>query len=198
MAIETIGTAALEGLNQAAVETGLRGMELVHANLEQIMSHPDMNPVYEALDIPEIDVNPGLSETELVNQEGKVVAEVPAAEKELYDRIGLEMQEVNGRDVLIRNDIDPELVDARGRTNLERMEKGLAPIDETGREIELHHIRQNPDGPLAELTSREHEGNFKLLHPDLESPSAIDRTEFAKIRAEHWKERAQMMRMGMM
>jgi len=195
MAIQAIGAAALEGGKQAAVEISRRSVEVVHYSMENILFAPDVQPAFEALNIPE--QTEGIqSQVELVNEKGLKVAEVPLEEKQLYDNIGLEMKEVNGRDVMVRSDIDPNLTDARGRTNLERMEQGLAPIDESGQGIELHHIRQNPDGPLAELTSGEHEGNFKLLHPDLNSPSEIDRGEFAKIRAEHWKERAQMIKAG--
>jgi hypothetical protein len=32
------------------------------------------------------------------------------------------------------------------------MEQGLAPIAQNGETIQLHHIGQKPDSPLAELT----------------------------------------------
>ncbi|MFD1955299.1 HNH/ENDO VII family nuclease [Paenibacillus thailandensis] len=195
MAVQALGAVALEGGKQATIEISRRSVEFVHYSMEQIFSSPDAQPALEALNItgqPE-GMQPQVG---LFNEQGVKVAEVPLEEKQLYDQAGLEMKEVNGRDVLVRSDIDPNLTDARGRTNMERMEQGLAPIDESGQGIELHHIRQNPDGPLAELTSAEHEGNFKLLHPDLENPSEIDRGEFAKVRSEHWKERAQMMKAG--
>ncbi|WP_368292712.1 HNH/ENDO VII family nuclease [Dehalobacter sp. TBBPA1] len=52
-----------------------------------------------------------------------------------------------------RNDIiDPNLVDARGRTNLQRMDKGLAPIGSDGNPVNLHHMLQTNDGSIAEVT----------------------------------------------
>lgn len=195
MVIEAIG-ASLEVAKQAVIEVSLSGVEAVHWNLEQILSSPEMTTSYEALNIPDVQLQPEQLNVELINLDGEAVAEVPLAEKQLYDSIGLEMNQVNGKDILVRNDIDPNIVDARGRTNMERMESGRSPLDGTGKEIELHHVRQNPDGCLAELTNAEHSGNYKMLHPDLDSPSAIDRAEFAKVRAEHWKERAVMMKAG--
>ena len=48
-------------------------------------------------------------------------------EAEIYKEAGLESKEINGRECLVRTDINYEQVDDRGRTNLERMEKGLSP-----------------------------------------------------------------------
>lgn len=113
-------------------------------------------------------------------------------EAEIYLKAGLECLPINGKDVLVRTDIDLELVDYSGMTNLERMEKGLAPLDADGKPYELHHIGQNADSPLAELTRSEHMegGNNKILH-DVTKESEINRGDFNKERAEHWKARAE-------
>lgn len=113
-------------------------------------------------------------------------------EAQIYLDAELECQEINGKDALIRTDIDLEQTDDFGQTNLERMEKGLAPLDSNGKPYELHHIGQNADSPLAELTRSEHMGggNNKVLH-DVTKESEIDRNEFNKERAEHWKARAE-------
>ena len=81
--------------------------------------------------------------------------------------------------------------DFSGRTNLERTQAGLAPIDEDGKPLELHHIGQKPDSPLAELTRDEHrgKGNDAILH-DKTKPSEIDRQEFGAEQDRYWKERA--------
>lgn len=111
-------------------------------------------------------------------------------EADIYAEANLEPQEVNGRECLIRTDIDYDQVDDKGRTNLERMEKGLSPLDKDGQPYELHHIGQKMDAPLAELTKKEHisDGNYNVLHESKESE--ISRSEFNKERADHWKARA--------
>lgn len=91
---------------------------------------------------------------------------------------------INGKTALLRQDIDLNLVDDYGRTNLARMQKGLAPLDSTGTPLELHHIGQSSDATLITLTQAEHDNaalhGFKLT-------SEIDRPEFKKIREEFWK-----------
>ena len=113
-------------------------------------------------------------------------------EADIYCDANLECEVVNGKDALIRSDIDLDIRDDFGRTNLERMERGLAPLDSNGRSYELHHIGQASDAPLAELTKTEHmsNGNDIVLH-DKQKESEIDRSEFGKERAEHWKARAE-------
>ncbi|MCL2046877.1 MAG: endonuclease VII [Oscillospiraceae bacterium] len=86
-------------------------------------------------------------------------------EYEVLDKANLKLEYINGRPCLIRTDIDMEQKDAKGRTNRERMEKGLAPIGSDGKPINLHHIGQRTDSPLAELTTTEHQENDHDLHP---------------------------------
>ena len=111
-------------------------------------------------------------------------------EYEIYKKADLEEKEINGKKCLVRKDIDLEQKDSMGRTNSERMEKGLPPLDKNGRPIELHHIGQKPNSPLAELTTSEHrgKGNDTVLH-DKKKESEIDREKFAEERSEHWKNR---------
>ena len=113
-------------------------------------------------------------------------------EYEIYKNAGLEEREINGKKCLVRKDIDLEQKDSMGRTNAERMEKGLPPLDKNGRPIELHHIGQKSDSPLAELTTSEHrgKGNDTVLH-DKKKESEIDREKFAEERSEHWKNRSE-------
>ncbi len=112
-------------------------------------------------------------------------------EAEIYIKAGLKEAEINGNKCLIRSDIDMDQKDEDGITNRERMERGLPPITKNGEKVELHHIGQKPDSPLAELTTEEHRGagNDTILH-DKQKESEIDRNEFAKERKEHWKNRA--------
>lgn len=114
-------------------------------------------------------------------------------EYEIYKKADLEEKEINGKKCLVRKDIDLEQKDFMGRTNSERMEKGLPPLDKNGRPIELHHIGQKSDSPLAELTTSEHrgKGNDTVLH-DKKKESEIDRDKFAEERSEHWKNRSEL------
>ena len=114
-------------------------------------------------------------------------------EYEIYKKADLEEKEINGKKCLVRKDIDLEQKDSMGRTNSERMEKGLPPLDKNGRPIELHHIGQKSDSPLAELTTSEHrgKGNDTVLH-DKKKESEIDRDKFAEERSENWKNRSEL------
>lgn len=113
------------------------------------------------------------------------------AELQVYLDKGLTEALVNDRVVLIDETIDPDLKDDMGRTNLERMEQGLAPLDENGEPYNLHHIGQDSNSPLAELKNKTHKENDSVLHDSSMKESKIDRAEFAKERAEHWKARAE-------
>ena len=111
-------------------------------------------------------------------------------EYEIYKNAGLVEAEIGGKKCLIRNDIDWNQKDAFGRTNKERAEQGLSPLNKDGKPIELHHIGQHADSPLAELTQEEHrgKGNDGILH-NKNIESEIDRTAFANERSQHWQAR---------
>lgn len=88
-------------------------------------------------------------------------------ELEVYQKANLKEERVDGRTCLVRDNIDLEYVDPKsGMTNQELMEKGRAPYDaETGERIELHHVGQDYDSPLAELTEdTEHGDYYSALH----------------------------------
>ncbi|MGJ7917795.1 HNH/ENDO VII family nuclease [Massilia sp. LXY-6] len=116
------------------------------------------------------------------------------AEARIYEQAELKPEVVDGRDALIRTDIDYDKPDLFGETNLDRMKDGRAPLDANDRPIELHHIGQKADSPLAELTGAEHRsnGNDNILHNKLKE-SEIDRTDFCKQREEYWKARAEQI-----
>ena len=108
---------------------------------------------------------------------------------------GLTPDMINGKTALIR-DIDLDFVadKANGKTNLQLMQGGNAPYDPAGNTFELHHIGQKNDSTLAILTQEEHRlgGNHSIWH-DLIKESEIDRNAFNKIRADFWKDYAQMV-----
>ncbi len=118
-------------------------------------------------------------------------------EYEVYRDADLKEVEINGRICLVR-DIDMDYVDEKtGLTNKELMEQGKSPIDsKTGEKIELHHIGQKSDSPLAELTSSsEHSGNYSTLHENKEESWRRDpdlKNQYNNVeRPNHWKERSQ-------
>ena len=112
-------------------------------------------------------------------------------EYEIYKNAGLVEAEINGKKCLIRTDINWNQKDAFGRTNKERAEQGLSPINKEGKPIELHHIGQHADSPLAELKQEEHrgKGNDSILH-NKTITSEIDRMAFSNERSIHWQARA--------
>jgi hypothetical protein len=116
-------------------------------------------------------------------------------EAKIYKGAGLRGGELNGKEILMRK-IDPNLTDADGVSNMQRMARGRSPIDAKGESIELHHIGQKNDSPLAELKTSEHrgEGNDKVLHSDKRKLTEIDRKEFNKERKDHWKARAENLK----
>lgn len=113
-------------------------------------------------------------------------------EFEIYKDAGLTEVDIGGKKCLIKSDIDWDQIDSMGRTNKERAEQGLSPINKDGGKIELHHIGQHADSPLAELTQEEHrgKGNDSILH-DKTKESEIDRYAFSRERSEHWLARVE-------
>lgn len=111
-------------------------------------------------------------------------------EYEVFKSANLKPLQINGQTALIQPDINLNLVDEYGRTNLQRMSVGLAPLDSNGLPYELHHIGQNADATLAVLTRAQHDSpglhGFKMV-------SEIDRPEFNVIRQKFWKTVAAIM-----
>lgn len=114
-------------------------------------------------------------------------------EYKVYKAADLDECKVGEKAGLIRDDIDFNQKDEFGRTNSERIKSSLSPITKSGEIVELHHVGQNPDSPLAELTRDQHRGvgNDTILHQkDIES--RIDREEFQKEKSQYWKTRLEM------
>ena len=107
-----------------------------------------------------------------------------------YKGLNVIEKDVNGRACFQRTDIDYNIKDEFGKTNKERMLEGKAPLM-NGKPVELHHIGQKQDSPLAELTHDEHKGNYRLLHEVPPQTSEIDRRAFAKEKANYWKMRGE-------
>ncbi|CAK00854.1 filamentous hemagglutinin [Bartonella tribocorum] len=76
-------------------------------------------------------------------------------------------------------------------TNIERMKTGRALIGFDNKPVELHHMLQIHDGPLAEVTNAFHNKHHSAIHINPNTMgSGIDRDAFALWRQKYWKERA--------
>ncbi|HCE2224692.1 TPA: HNH/ENDO VII family nuclease [Vibrio parahaemolyticus] len=161
-----------------------------------LLDNPIIKQLESRLELTPLSENDKIQLRNDKNYTDSVIEHIGSKEEaEIYSDSSLECVPINGKDALIRTDIDYSQTDDFGRTNLERMERGLAPLDKDGKSIELHHIGQNSDAPLAELTWSEHHanGNDTVLH-DKQKESEIDRSAFSKERAEHWQSRAEQIK----
>ena len=97
-----------------------------------------------------------------------------------------------GNKVYQRDDlINPHLIDRQGRTNLQRMKKGVAPIGPDELSINVHHMLQTQKGALAEVTETFHQMYSDIIHINPSStPSGIDRILFENWRKSYWRKRA--------
>ena len=109
-------------------------------------------------------------------------------EAEVLKNAKVHEEEINEKKCLVRDDIDMNQVDGDGLTNRQRMESGKAPIDKDGNKIELHHIGQRKDSPLAELNSIEHD---HIPNPKKNSEVHKDEYVWKKEKENHWKTRVE-------
>jgi len=105
---------------------------------------------------------------------------------------GQKTVDVNGKRITIDNNtFDPYFSDKRGRTNIDRMKHGLAPIGTDGKSVNIHHIDQKNDGSLMEITATEHQKNYKKLHMNTgKEKTYVNRKEFYSWRKSYWKWRS--------
>lgn len=195
--IKNAGDGVMSKLDEIKNLTPEQLRERMEQNLEQAKENLEANK--EGTNDSNEAVKDGLSDEEKakIKEETGWSDEIIDAigswkEYEIYKNAGLVEAEIGGKKCLIRNDIDWEQKDAMGRTNRERVKDGLSPINKDGKVIELHHIGQHADSPLAELTLQEHrgKGNDTILH-DKTKESEIDRQAFNGEKNKHWVARAQ-------
>ena len=99
------------------------------------------------------------------------------------------------RRVYQRHDIDFSLCDVTGRTNLQRMKDGNAPIGNDGRPIHLHHILQKESGPLVEIREVTHTEYHSALHGLIADGDSFRKDkrlarQYANFRKKYWRWRA--------
>ena len=146
-----------------------------------------------------------MSEVALIQQESKLPLDIiskldTTQQYEIIKDSGLYSKMINGKNALIRR-IDLKYVDdLSGKTNLQLMKSGNAPIDIDGYPYELHHIGQKIDSPLAILTRSEHRqnGNDSIWHTlteGFENPSK--QPNWATIKKEFWKAYAELAEKGL-
>lgn len=119
---------------------------------------------------------------------------------EILKNADLTEAEINGKDCLLKENIDLGYKDADGISNRDRIKRGLPPLDsKTGKPIELHHLGQKANSPLVELTVEEHrtgeyadgKKNQSLWHDNtVETEVHGEGNNWNQERKEHWRARA--------
>jgi hypothetical protein len=119
------------------------------------------------------------------------------AEYEIYKNADLIPTQMSDGTWAFLREIDWNITDEFGRTNIERIKAGVAPIDASGKSYELHHIGQKSDSPLAILSYSEHHssGNFSILHYAEEGKNVTD-VEWSAQKKEFWNAVLNMVQGG--
>lgn len=173
----------------------------------EILPQDELN---KPLSKPEAEVETGLSDKikqDIRDKTGwrDAVIDYIQTEEESKVYIDANLKEVNGN--LERRDIDWNAKIPQDRidrirslygdevaekwasmTNLDLIKEGKAPYGPDGEQINLHHIGQKHDSPLAELTNTEHKQNDGILHDKIKD-SEIDRSAFRTDRRQYWQAR---------
>ena len=206
--VKESGAAVIDKLKDIQGLTPEQLMEKMNDNLESLQKESDED-VEETEDTDE--VKEGLTDEEkakIKEETGwsdEIIEAIGSmAEYEIYKKAGLVEAEIGGKKCLIRPDIDwdkkwetgkyDENGDPIYETNRERIAKGKAPLDSNGNPIELHHIGQHADSPLAELTFEEHRcnGNDTILHDkSIKSETHGEGNTWDKERQDYWKNRSE-------
>lgn len=94
----------------------------------------------------------------------------------------------NGRQVAQRDDIISKYNKCSGTDSCSEMSRANAPFDKWCQRIQLHHLLQETDGLILELTELEHKTNSKVFHQHT-NMSEVDRKEFQNWKRGYWRER---------
>ena len=88
------------------------------------------------------------------------------------------------------NLFDPYFIDTLGRTNIDRMKQGKAPIGYDLKPVNIHHVNQTDDGILMEILQTDHNSLSNLHNNTGQYPSQINRYVFSTWRNEYWEWRS--------
>ena len=106
------------------------------------------------------------------------------------------------RRVYQRGDIDFEYVDPdSGRSNLQLMKKGNAPIGNDGNPVQLHHILQKESGPMVEVRETTHQEYKRIIHGLIENGDSFRKNnelekQYNNFRKKYWQWRAREYEKG--
>lgn len=206
-------TNACSEMSEELLNSPIENKEIASNGATSVLQGQEVSDV-DQLNVPielnSINENQGLSlEDRVLLQEDtgwsdEIVDSIKTPEEaQVYKEAGL--KEVNGN--LERTDIDWETKIPQDRidrmrslfgddiadrwsdkTNMDLIKDGKAPYGPDGERVNLHHIGQKPDSPLAELTDTEHKSNDGILH-DKTKESEIERSVFKKEREAYWRNR---------
>ena len=101
------------------------------------------------------------------------------------------------RRVYQRSDIDFNYIYTKtGKSNLELMLEGKAPIGNDGKPVQLHHILQKEIGPMVEVREMTHQEYKRILHGLVENGDSFrnDTTlnkQYNNFRKKYWRWRAE-------
>lgn len=95
------------------------------------------------------------------------------------------VKEFDGKIVSKRDKIINTVKQCLGSSSCKEMWKGNSPFDDKCERIQLHHIAQEDDGVIIELTSDEHKN--KDIHTN--NYSEIDRNQFNAWKRKYWDDR---------
>lgn len=80
-----------------------------------------------------------------------------------------------------------------GATNLDLMKSGNAPIGPDGKHYNLHHLFGEEPGPIAEITTTDHQRHSKVLHQMIENSFRdvpAKKSSYKTFKRNYWKARA--------
>jgi len=118
---------------------------------------------------------------------GEVNEQIATKEElDYYLENGYEEVDINGKKILVSENLDLEQKDEDGKTNIERMEEGKPPLDKNRESYNMHHIGQNSDGPFSLIPNCDHKSMSGQLHDSTKS-SEIDRQKFQMEKKEIFK-----------
>lgn len=119
-------------------------------------------------------------------------AEAEGAESESNQLLRLPNGDIRFRGMVVQ--VQEDLTHLTIQELDDMVETGASPLTEDGKVVTLHHVGQNPSGPLWEIAAPLNDVHNKELHPFGNAPGAgltpAQRADFNNWRNEYWQSRA--------